>query len=186
MNVSEAIYSRRAVRSYSPQPVDDVTINSLLRAAVQAPSAMNAEPWGFVVLQDRQRLDAFSTRAKAMLLEEAPNAKARHYVDLFRSEEFNIFYDASTLIVICARNSGPYVDADAWLAAQNLMLAACELGLGSCCIGFAIPVLNTPETKRELHIPAQGTAVAPIIVGYPSGEVTPVPREPPQILSWNR
>ncbi len=64
------------------------------------------------------------------------------------------------------------------------MLAATAKGLGSCCIGFAVRVLNTPEAKRELGVPAEGVVVAPIIVGYARGEIPGVPRKAPQILAW--
>ncbi|HWI14049.1 MAG TPA: nitroreductase family protein, partial [Burkholderiales bacterium] len=97
---------------------------------------------------------------------------------------FNIFYDAGTLIVICRRPAGPYAEADCWLAAENLMLAACAKRLGTCCIGFALPALNAPEMKRELGIPENVAAVVPIIIGYPRGKIDPVPRKPAQILRW--
>jgi len=67
---------------------------------------------------------------------------------------------------------------------RNLMLAACELGLGTCCIGFAVPVLNTADVKQELGIPADVTAVAPIIVGVPSDDTAPIPRKAPDVLRW--
>ena len=105
---------------------------------------------------------------------------------MLKNEAFNVFYDASTLIVICATDGGPYVQADCWLAAENLMLAACDAGLATCCIGFAIPVLNTAEVKAELRIPAEAAAVAPIIIGYASGTVDAPARAQPRILSWMR
>jgi nitroreductase len=186
MNLIEAIHARRAVRAYSPRKVSDDAIGSLLAAAVQAPSAMNAQSWGFAVVQDAARLRRYSDLAKRMLLELSPDQKTRRYEQLLRDENFNIFYDASTLIVICATALGPYSDADCWLAAENLMLAACDQGLGTCCIGFAVPVLNTADVKAELQIPAGGAAVAPVIVGYPSAVVPPVARAAPKILSWSR
>jgi nitroreductase len=79
---------------------------------------------------------------------------------------------------------GTFVTADCWLAAENLMLAACAMGLGTCCIGFAVPVLNAPDVKRELGIPADVTAVAPIIVGVPRDATPPVPRKGPDVLRW--
>ena len=79
---------------------------------------------------------------------------------------------------------GPFVAADCWLAAENLMLAACALGLGTCCIGSAIPTLNSPDVKAELGIPSDVEAVAPIIVGVPSGAATAVSRKDPEILYW--
>ncbi|HTO73096.1 MAG TPA: nitroreductase family protein, partial [Gemmatimonadales bacterium] len=146
-----AIRDRRAVRAYRPEPVPEATIRQLLEAAVQAPTAMHLEPWAFVVVQDRARLARYSTLAKSHLLHQAaahPSSGAM--LRQLENPAFNIFYDAGTLIVICARPLGGFVTADCWLAAENLMLAATGLGLGTCCIGFAIPVLDTPEVKQEL------------------------------------
>lgn len=186
--VLEVIHHRRAVRSYQPTRLDESTIRTLLDAAIQAPTAMHLEPWAFVVVQDRAVLKRLSDRAKVIAGEEA-----RHR-DLIRGSgasllsdpAFNIFYDAGTLIVICARELGPFVEADCWLAAENLMLAACAMGLGTCCIGFAIPALRTPDVKQELGIPPDVTAVAPIIVGRPRGDTPPVGRREPLVLRWVR
>jgi nitroreductase len=120
------------------------------------------------------------------LLKAPGAASSRDLLALLASPGFNVFYDASTLIVICGKPMGSFVIADCWLAAENLMLAACALGLGTCCIGFAIPVLNTPEVKHELAIPPDVTAVAPIIVGVPRGISPSVPRKPPDILRFVR
>jgi nitroreductase len=78
------------------------------------------------------------------------------------------------------------VAADCWLAAENLMLAAFSMGLGTCVIGSAISGLNTPEMKDELGIPAELSAIAPVIVGVPSGESAAVSRREPQILCWKQ
>jgi nitroreductase len=112
--------------------------------------------------------------------------QAAHYRDMLKSPAFNIFYDARTLVVIGVGEGGTYTDADCWLAAENFMLAACDAGLGSCCIGFAIPVLNTSEAKAELGLPAAGVAVAPILLGYPAAAPPPIPRSDPKIVSWSR
>jgi nitroreductase len=94
--------------------------------------------------------------------------------------------NAGTLVVIGSRERGTYTDADCWLAAENLMLAACEAGLGSCPIGFAVPLLNTRAAKEELRFPAAAIVVAPIILGYPRSAVPAPTRAEPQILSWTR
>lgn len=185
MNLTEAILARRTVRAYEPRIVDERTISGLIELAVHAPSAMNAQPWGFAIIQDRERLRAYSERAKVLLLEGmARDEKTAAYAELLRADSYNLFYDAGTLIVVCATSVGRYSEADCWLAAQTLMLAACDVGLGTCPIGFAIPFLNTVEMKRELAIPEEGAAVAPIIVGYPSGPTPAVPRWFPRIFSW--
>lgn len=187
MNLLEAIYGRRSVRSYSSRSVDEGTVRSLLLAAVQAPSAMNAQPWIFAVIQDAAQLKRYSDRSKAMLLAgKALGAKISRYADQLLTEEYDIFYDAGTLVVIGVRERGPFSEADGWLAAANLMLAAYELGLGSCPIGFARPLLNTPEVMQELRIPAEGLAIAPILLGYPSEAASSVARHEPVVASWSK
>jgi nitroreductase len=174
-------------RTYRPTRLSEATVRTLLDAAVQAPSAMNAQPWSFAIVQDVERLRQYSERAKEMLRSAASaDSKAQRYAERFAAPGFNIFYDASTLIVVCVDVPSPYTDADCWLAAQNLMLAARAKGLGSCPIGLAVSVLNTPEAKRELGIAPGGRAVAPIIIGVPSAESPPVPRNPPRISVWIR
>lgn len=187
MNVLEAIQARRAVRSYTPRRVEEEIVRSLLRAAVQAPSAMNAQPWLFAVVQDESRLKRYSDGAKALLVEQAgSDTKARHYADRLSDASFNIFYDASTLVAIGVGERSTYSEADCWLAAQNLMLAARDAGLATCPIGFAVPILNTPSVRQELEFPSAGVVIAPIIVGYPSTWPPAVPRREPRILSFAR
>jgi len=87
MELLEAIYTRRATRSFLPEPVSDETVRRLLEVAVQAPSAMNAQPWRFVVIQDPVRLDRYSERAKALLLQRlGTDDKNRHYADRLSSQ----------------------------------------------------------------------------------------------------
>lgn len=194
MTVFEAIGRRRAVRAYRPEAVDEATVRELLKEAVKAPTAMHAEPWAFAVIQDRAQLKKLSDLAKRTFASERAGAAVAHppaasdarAASILAQPDFNIFYDASTLIVICARPLGSFVAADCWLAAENLMLAACAMGLGTCCIGFAVQTLNRPEVKAELGIPADVVAVAPIIVGLPSAETAATTRKAPEILCWRK
>jgi nitroreductase len=181
------IYQRRSVRNYTPKPVDRTVIHTLLDAAVRAPTAMDQEPWSFVVIQDQSVLDRVSIETKARLHEEVKSSnepRAQHLLHVADNPQFHVFHNASTLILICGKFAGPFVEADCWLAAENLMLAACASGLGTCVIGFAVAELNTPQWKAELKIPEVMTVIAPIIVGTPAGETPPTPRKPPEILSW--
>jgi nitroreductase len=194
--VLHAIHARRAVRSYAAQPVERRVIEQLLDAAVHAPTAMHQEPWAFAIVQDKARLRRYSDRAKAMLLDQGhtshslvlapdphPERTARMRA-MLSDPAFNIFYDAGSLVVICRTSAEPFAEADCWLAAENLMLAATAMGLATCCIGFALTLLNQPDIRRELGIPEAGAAVAPLIVGVPAVVPAPVPRRPPQILAW--
>jgi len=183
----EAIYERASVRSYASQKLDRDTVQTLLDAAVRAPTAVHEEPWQFVVIQDAGVLKRISDRAKPFFLEEIDRAhldRGGHTLERFASPEFNIFYNAGTLIIICGRPTAAFVAADCWLAAENLMLAAYSMGLGSCVIGSAVTGLNSPEVKAELAIPPEISAIAPIIVGVPSGKTAPSSRREAKILAW--
>ena len=187
LSVDEAIRDRRSVRAYAPGTLDRATVRSLLEAAVLAPTAVHEEPWAFVVIQDRKLLQRLSDRAKPLFVAEARRARldrGGHALEKFTLPEFDIFYDAGTLIVICAKVDGPFVAADCWLAAENLMLAAQAKGLGTCVVGSALGGLNLPEVKNELGIPVGYTAVVPIIVGLPAGPTPATSRKAPKILAW--
>ena len=189
VNVStiDAIYKRSSVRSYSPERLDQATIRTLLAAAVRAPTAVHLEPWVFAILQDTTALKRLSDRAKPLFLEEVQRShldRGGHALDIFTSPDFNMFYNAGTLIIICGKPMGPFVVADCWLAAENLILAAYSMGLGTCIIGSAVPALNIPEIKADLGIPEELTPIAPIIVGVPSGETPPTGRKDPEVVLW--
>lgn len=187
MSAVDVIYHRRSVRNYTPQKLDETIIRTLLDAAVHAPTAMHEEPWSFAVIQDKELLNRLSDSAKEQVRSEARGSNSRHAkrsLDLVNAPDFHVFYNAGTLVVIYGKFPGPFVLADCWLAAENLMLAACARGLGTCVIGFAVAALNSPEWKAELKIPFEMTAVAPIIVGVPAGEPPPVSRQQPEIIAW--
>ncbi len=188
MSALDAIYSRRAVRDYAAAPLSEHVIRTLLAAAVQAPTAMHEEPWEFAVIRDRTALSRISDYAKARMAEEArqvPAAQAS-MLERFTQPDFNIFYNADALIVIGSAQQGPFVEADCWLAAENLMLAARALGLGSCVIGLAVKALNCAELKQQVGLPATMTAIAPIIVGVPreADPAAPKTRAAPRIALW--
>lgn len=179
----DLIFARRSVRAYAPDPLAPDTVRGLLAAAVRAPTAMHLEPWAFLIVQDRHRLRRISDLAKALSVRDAPpdSRLAREMAD----PAFNVFYDAGTLIVVCTTSTSPFAEADCWLAAGNLMLAASATGLGSCCIGLATGALNAPDVKAELGVAAPVRAIAPIIVGVPRGTPpAPADRKAPNILAW--
>jgi nitroreductase len=186
-NVFEAILARRSVRAYTTEKPDSGAVNTLLEAAIRAPTATHSESWAFVVVQDREILRRLSEQAKPVFVEEVRyrySQGVRNSFEHLDRSDFDIFHGANTLIVICAKVSSPFEIADCWLAAENLMLVACDLGLGSCVIGSSVSVLNIRKTKKELGIPEDYTAVAPIIVGVPSVDTPATSRKPPQILAW--
>jgi nitroreductase len=182
MDIDVAIRGRRAVREYKTEALDEHTIRSLIDAAIQAPSAVNQQPWTFTVVRDQAVLDRISKASKAhMLATMTEGPRAEHFRSRLGDPAFHIFYHAPVLIVISADAQAPWIVEDCALAAENLMLAACGSGLGTCWIGFAQGFLNTQEGKKMLGLPDPWVCVAPIIVGHPKAAAPPVARKAPEI-----
>lgn len=185
MTLLNAIYTRRATRSFSTERVESKLVAKLLEAAIQAPSAMNAQPWAFAVIQNPQVLHEISESAKVFLSQNIHlSQESEHFEKLFLDPKFDIFYGATTLVVICAKKNGFGPAEDCYLAGENLMLTATALGLATCPIGFARDVLNTKEFRDKLSIAEDFAPVLPIIIGY-SKVFSPKPeRRAPVILKW--
>ncbi len=184
MDLKEAIYTRRAVRDFTAESVDDKTIRALIDAAVQAPSAVNQQPCSFCVVRDKAVLTKISRESKAFMVRSTPvGLMSHHFQQILNEANFDILYHAPVLIVISAVADIPWAVEDCALAAENLMLAARGAGLGTCWIGFAQGWLGTPEGKALLKIPAAYRPCAPIILGHAKSEPSPVPRKAPEI-SW--
>jgi nitroreductase len=186
MELIEVIKSRRAVREYTADPVDRATVERLIDAAILAPSAMNLQPWAFAVLLGRERIEAYAKRAKDWLLaslsQTSYEPSIRHMLE---DPQFVLFYHAPALLVVLAKSSGTQAAEDCCLAAENLMLAARNEGLGTCWIGFARPWLDLPATKTELKLPEHYHVVAPLILGHPTAWPESHGRRPAEI-HWLR
>src|SRR6516164_3435747 len=125
MDIIEAIYHRRSVRAFTTDAVPSEVIDDLVSVAVQAPSAMNLQPWAFLIIEGQVTLLQFSEHAKRHLLETTtPESPFFHYRDQLSKRAFDIFYGASLLVVIAATSDAAQSAEDCCLAAQNLMLAA--------------------------------------------------------------
>lgn len=183
MNTTDAIYSRRAVRHFADEPVSEVDVRKLIDAAIQAPNAINTQPWAFVVVQDKELLKELSDHTMELMKDQSfpPDLEA-----MFRQPDWNIFYNAGTLIVVCAKTEGLHADWDCCFAAENLMIEARNMGLGTCPIGFAWTVLAVPEVKALLGIPDGYQAIVPIIVGHVTSFPPSPGRREPEILSWKK
>ena len=187
VSVVDAIYHRRSVRAYVPKKVNEPTVRALIDAAIHAPSAGNAQPWAFAVVQDVAMLKRISDQAKQRLASDPYWKLHTAHASPFTDPDFDIFYGASTLIVVCAKKDdfhGFSAAQDCFLAAQNLMLAAYAMGLGTCPIGFARDVLHTDAWTEALSVAADYRPVLPIIVGFPDEAAHTVKRTPARIFSW--
>jgi nitroreductase len=182
MELMDVIRNRRAVRDYTDAAIDRATTERLIGAAILAPSAMNQQPWAFGVALGRERIDGYAKRAKDWLLaslsQTSYEPSIRHMLE---DPQFTLFYHAPALLVVLAKSPGTQAAEDCCLAAENLMLAARNEGLGSCWIGFARPWLDLPATKAEFKWPQHYHVVAPIVLGHPKAWPESHGRNPAEI-----
>jgi nitroreductase len=154
----ETIMTRRSVRAFTEKPVEDGDVETLLRAAMAAPSAGNQQPWRFVVVTDRDTLERMSTTSPfAECLKEAPLA-----------------------IVVCAdqtveKHVGFWVQ-DCSAATQNILLAAHGLGLGGVWLGYYPVRERVGALSSLLGLPDGITPLCVVPIGYPSEDLAPAQR----------
>ena len=185
MDVLDAIYGRRAVRSFTSEKVEAGVIHKLIHAAIQAPSARNAQPWAFCVIQNPDFLKDLSEKIKIFVKNAAlGKPQAEPFVDNFSDPKFDVFFGATTLIVICAKKEGFGPIEDCYLAGENLMLAATKQSLGTCPIGFARDILKTEEFRKKLSLPADYVPALAIAIGYAAGREMRPTKKPPVIFKW--
>ncbi len=183
--VLEAIKSRRAIRSYEDKPVPESAIQTMLEAATYAPSAINVQPWKFTIVTNKAEMKKLSDTAKPMLVRMLPDVGDEGLAGLKKrlaDPNYNIFYNAPLLIFVSGLKS-PYGIYDCSMAAQNMMLSAYTLGVGSCWIGTAVALANQPNVKADLGVPEDHEVHAAIIFGYPKGGFPKAPeKRPAQVL----
>jgi nitroreductase len=183
MEVLDAIHRRRAVRDYTTEPVSTTMLEQVIAAASWAPSAMNEQPCRFTVVTDSALMARISDQAKLFMLASTTSmARGDHFHDLLSDPNFNVFYNAPALLIISAPDDQQWSTENCALAAQNAMLAAREMGLGSCWIGFAQGWLNSEGGRKALALPQGQRVVAPLILGHPKTKPPVVPRKKPQII----
>lgn len=185
-SVMSAIYGRRSTRRFSSVPVTTSEVETLLGAAAQAPSNLNLQPWSFAVIQDPEVLAELSEASKAFVFadpEWPEHSQIRHTP--VEDPSFNLFYGASTLLVIYlngeCKNSN---EGECFMAAQNIMLLAHELGLATCPIGYAREALASEKYRTMLGIPPSHRPILSLAVGYASGPQADPGRKPPMVHSW--
>lgn len=143
-----SIYTRTSIRRYQNTPVEKEKILEMLRAAMQAPSAANQQPWEFYVVSDQETL--------ARLSEVSPYAKMTK--------------DAPCAIVSAYRKEcrlPAYAEIDLSIAMENLWLRCTELGLGGVWLGIAPIEERMRKVEEILDMPENLAAFAIFPFGYP-------------------
>jgi nitroreductase len=179
------IYLRRAVREYKPDDVPDDIIKELIKAGTYAPSALNEQPWRFVVIKNRALMDKYSNRAKELWLKSNTGGDTAELIKLASDPAFDIFYGAPVLVLIFAVPGADSPELDCALAAENMMLAATSIDLGSCWIGLSAILGSDKEFLGEMGVAEDYRLMAQLILGYPAKKKLQAPeRNKDVIMNW--
>ena len=175
----DVIFSRKSVRSYTDQPVSDEQVETMLRAAMAAPTGMNVQPWRFVVVRDQAVKEKLAGPRGGMIAQ------------------------APVVFVICGETTlmrKPFGQPDAeavevpngnWTqdcsaATENLLLAAEALGLGAVWTA-AHPYADRVNPIREaLGLPENVTPLCVVPCGYPAGDDQPKDKWKPENIHYDK
>jgi len=152
MDALENLFSRRSIRKYKNVTLSEKDIKTLLKAAMQAPTARNKQTWQFVVVNERDKLNA--------LMQAHPYAK--------------MLKDAPLAIIVCGDknldDSLDYLSVNGAAATQNILLAAHALGLGAVWLGVYGREDRMKDISKIFSLPEHIVPISAIAVGVPNEE----------------
>ena len=168
--VIENIMTRTSIRQFKNQPVEQEKIDILLKAAMAAPSALNLQPWHFIVIDDQKTID--------LLAGKQPT-------------------NAPLLIAVCGDTDKTTMPdgngklPDFWVedvsaATENLLLAAHALGLGAVWTGVYPAMDRTAEVANVLNCPQNIIPMAVVRIGYPDESPEPKDKFKEENISYNK
>lgn len=166
----ENIMTRTSIRQYTDQPVEQEKVEAMLRAGMAAPTAVNAQPWHFVVVNDKTKLNELAAaNPRARMLKTAPLA-----------------------IVVCGDmtkamegKGQAYWIQDCSAATENILLAAHALGLGAVWTGVYPMEDRMQPISETLKLPASIIPLCTIVIGYPAEQPKPKDKWKSENISYN-
>ena len=157
------IKDRRSIRDYVDKKIEKHFLEEIIDCARLAPSSRNIQPWDFIVVTDRASL--------AYLSKTVPYG--------------NFLKDAAACIVVCGHRQEHRHVEDCCLAAQNIMLSAKSLGIGTCYI--AALEKDVKDARKLLKVPEKHEIVCFISLGYSKGNTkTPKKKHVKQVIHWEK
>ena len=197
--VINTIKERRSIRKYDDKPIEKSIIQDIIQAGKYAPSPKNTQPWQFVVITKKDKIQDLSLQIK----NELKKVVKKRFIKQFTYPELKeketlfflygaamapkdvIFFNAPALVFIITKNRLFNNEACA-CSAQNMMLAAKSLGIGSCWIGFASILGLNKSIKVSIGIPTDYHIAAALIFGYPKDAPSQTLMRKPMadIINW--
>jgi len=184
MNIIDCINNKRSIRTYKDEQISMEIISELLILGTKASTGSNGQPWGFVVIRNKEEIDALSEMTKGYLLNNFECYPYLHqYEGWLKNSKYSVFNHASSMVIVYGNTKSHWYAYDCSLAAGNIMLAAHSMGIGTCWIGFAEHTLNTKEFKNKYGVPEDYELVCPMTLGYQKGKLNPPNRKQPLIFN---
>ncbi|MBW2983164.1 nitroreductase family protein [Candidatus Woesearchaeota archaeon] len=146
MTMMDTILARASVRSFTGDPVPQDKLDKLLEAAMAAPSARNRQPWHFIIVEDRRKLE--------LLQQGLPHCK--------------MLVQAGLGVIVCGDNQEKYWVEDCCAATENLLLAAHAQGLGAVWTAVHPAEEKINVVRETLELPDHVTPLNVIPVGVPA------------------
>ena len=162
--------TRTSIRQYTEEPVSKADIETILRAGMAAPTAVNRQPWHFVVINSKEKLaELAGDNPRGGMLKKAPLA-----------------------IVVCGnmdkalpgQGNGFWVQ-DCSAATENILLAANAIGLGAVWTGLYPDVNRAGAVAKVLKLPETYIPLCTIVIGHPAEQPTPKDKWKPENVSYN-
>ena len=166
----ETIMTRTSIRQYTDQPVEKEKIEAMLRAGMAAPTAVNAQPWHFVVVSDKAKLgELAAANPRAGMLKSAPLA-----------------------IVVCGDmtkamegKGRQFWIQDCSAATENILLAAHAQGLGAVWTALYPMEERMQPVSEALKLPDTLIPLCTVVIGYPAEQPEPKDKWKPENVSYN-
>ncbi len=162
------IHNRKSVRQYTDEQVSKEQLEILLKAGMAAPTAGNRQPWYFIAIDDKNKLQYLT-----------------EYLQYGQ-----MLNEASAAIVVCGDLSKVNIDGpeywvqDCSAVTQNILLAVEAIGLGAVWIGVYPSMQRTEDLIKVLELPENIIPLSVISIGYPDGEQQPKDKWDADKIMW--
>ncbi|MCL2574631.1 MAG: nitroreductase family protein [Defluviitaleaceae bacterium] len=164
-DVLTTIQTRFSCRNYDGRPVEQEKVEALVKAALQAPSAMNIQPWKIIAITNKDLVDELDAAAMEIIATDPDQTRFNRIKD----RGGKVFYNAPCMFLILKDPKAKWADLDCGIVTQNISLAATSLGLDNVIVAMAAIPFTPPgccEFKKRVDFPFGYEFGMGVLVGY--------------------
>lgn len=171
----ETIMNRRSVRSYKAEQIRQEELDEILECGINAPSARNLQPWAIRVIQSEDMINKLNNDFTNFTQKTSTSAS---------TFDNHVLFGAPTFILIAGDTNNTYAQNDCGMLAQNILLAAESMEIGTCVLGGIVRFINSPQGndfRDKLDLPDNYQLFIGIVMGYKNEYPSAKPREKTKI-----